>query len=209
LNCANTLPSGATYDDMYLAKDTSSGVSMSSGNQGDATCWGDVDCPPGETCEMAGQAGIPSNFPAGAGVCGTKGAYAQQINCHSQADVGNGCGGYFGDGYPNALGYVCISTGKGSADVACVPAYNPPVSGLGSSESASGQPDLLTGVGFFINPEWLEAATQAGGGKTPYYETYAAACPHHYGFSYDDIAGDFQCFASGSNSVNFTVTFGP
>jgi len=209
LNCANTLPSGATYDDMYLAKDTSTGVAMSSGNQGDATCWGDVDCPPGETCEMAGQAGIPGTFPKGAGVCGTKGAYAQQINCHSQTDVGNGCGGYFGDGYLSALGYVCISTGTGSADVACVPAYNPPVSGLGSPESASGQPDLLTGVGSFINPEWLEAATQAGGGKTPYYETYAAACPHHYGFSYDDIAGDFQCFASGSNSVNFTITFGP
>ena len=91
--------------------------------------------------------------------------------------------------------------------MACVPAYNPPVSGLGSSESASRQPDLFTGVGSFINPEWLTASTQAGGGTTPYYETFANACPHQYGFSYDDIAGDMQCFSSAP--INFTITFGP
>ena len=208
LLCGDPLPSGATYDDMYLVKNTATGVAMSSGNQGDSTCWGNVDCPPNQTCEMAGQAGLPGNFPAGVGVCATNGVFATQINCASQSDVGKSCGGYQGGGYPNALGYTCISTGTGNADVACVPAYNPPVSGLGVAESASGQPDLLTGVGSFINPEWLTAMTQAGGGATPYYEAYGGACPHHYGFSYDDIAGDFQCFSGGPN-INFTVTFGP
>jgi hypothetical protein len=213
LDCQSTLSGGETYQDMYLAKDDTSSsptynVAMSSGNQGDATCWGSVDCPPGETCEMAGQAGIPANFPAGVGVCASSGKYAQQINCQFQSDTGKACGGYQGDGYPSALGYTCISTGTGNTDVACVPAYNPPVSGLGSGQTASGQPELLTGVGSFINPDWLTAAKQAGGGTKPYYKTFANACPHEYGFSYDDIAGDISCYSQGPN-INFILNFGP
>lgn len=209
LMCSATLPSGATYEDMYLVKDTDTGVKMSSGNQGNATCWGDVDCPVGETCEMAGEAGLPPDFPVGVGVCASAGVFAGQFNCLSNpADVGNSCGGYQSDGYPGALGYTCISTGAGASDVACVPAYNPPVSGLGTSESATDQPDLLTGVGSFINPDWLTASTQAGGGTTPYYETFADACPHQYGFSYDDLAGGLACSSGGPN-VNFTISFGP
>ncbi|MHB8383884.1 MAG: hypothetical protein ACYDC3_16270 [Candidatus Binataceae bacterium] len=157
---------------------------------------------------MAGQAGLPANFPIGVGVCATGGTFAQQINCITQSDVGKSCGGYSGDGYPNALGYTCISTGAGTNAVACVPAWNPPVSGLGTSESASGQPDLLTGVGSFVNLDWLTASTQAGGGATPYYKSFANACPHEYGFSYDDIAGDMTCTSGGPN-INFTLTFGP
>ncbi|MGH7781969.1 MAG: thaumatin family protein [Candidatus Binataceae bacterium] len=213
LMCASTLPSGATYEDMYLVKDNgttgpTAGIKMSSGNQADATCWDDVDCPPGETCEMAGQAGLPGDFPAGVGVCASGGLFAQQIDCIVQTDVGKSCGGYQGVGYPNALGYICISTGTGNNDVACVPAYNPPVSGLGMLETATGQPDILTGVGSFINPDWLTASTQAGGGTTPYYETFANACPHQYGFSYDDIAGGLACTSTGAN-INFTLIFGP
>jgi hypothetical protein len=210
LMCSSTLPSGATYENMYLAKNSSNpSTAMSSGNQADSTCWGDVDCPPDETCEMAGQAGLPANFPTGVGVCATSGTFAQQINCiNNPADVGNSCGGYQGDGYPAALGYSCISTGSGPNAVACVPAWDPPVSGLGSIESAAGQPNLLTGVGSFINPDWLTASTQAGGGTTPYYETFANACPHQYGFSYDDIAGDMSCTSGGPN-INFSITFGP
>ncbi|MGH8012266.1 MAG: thaumatin family protein [Candidatus Binataceae bacterium] len=206
LMCNNSLPSGETYEEMYLAKNTATGTAMSSGNQGNPTCWGDSDCLPGQTCEMPGKGGIPDSFPFGVGVCATNGVFSPQINCSSQSDVGKGCGGYSNLGYPNALGYTCISTGAGASDVACVPAYNPPVSGLGTQESVSGQPPLLTGVGSFINRDWLTAATQAGGGTTPYYETFAAACPNQYGFSYDDFAGDLQCLSNGP--INFTLTFG-
>jgi len=213
LKCTDTISGNVTYQDMYLAKDADSssptfGTVQGSANQGDATCWGDVDCPPGETCEMAGQAGLPVGFPTGVGVCAAGGVFAQQINCFDQDNVSLPCGGYQGDGYSGALGYICISTGMADADVACVPAYNPPVSGLGTVRTASGQPDLFDGLGSFINPDWLTAATQAGGGTTPYYETYANACPHQYGFSYDDIAGDMQCFSGGAN-INFTLNFGP
>ena len=211
LMCNSTLPSGATYIDMYLVKDDRTtgptpGVAMSSGNQGDSTCWADVDCPPDQTCEMAGEAGLPVDFPTGVGVCSTGGVFNGQINCMTQSDVGNSCGGYQGAGYPGAIGYTCLSTGMGTNDVACVPKYNPPVSGLGTGVT-NGTVELLTGVGSFINPDWLTAMTQAGGG-TPYYETYAGACPHQYGFSYDDIAGDLQCFSAGPN-INFVLIFGP
>jgi hypothetical protein len=211
LKCTSTLPSGSTYLDMYLVKDNRTtgptpGVAMSSGNQGDSTCWADVDCPPGQTCEMAGEAGLPVDFPAGVGVCATAGVFNGQINCLTQSDVGKPCGGYQGAGYPSAIGYTCLSTGMGTNDVACVPAYNPPVSGIGTGVT-NGSVQLLTGVGSFINPEWLTAMVQAGGG-TPYYEAYANACPHQYGFSYDDIAGDLQCFSLGPN-INFVLVFGP
>ncbi len=111
--------------------------------------------------------------------------------------------------YPNALGYTCVSTGSGANDVACVPAYNPPVSGLGTLESPSGLTPLFTGEASLINPAWKTAALQAGGGTTPFYETFSAACPHEYAWQYDDHSGGLDCNSSGGANVNFAVTFGP
>jgi hypothetical protein len=87
-------PDGASYADMYSAKNSSGnvtpdglGISMASGNQGTATCWADTDCAPGKTCDM----GLVSAFPSGVGLCSPVGP---PINCAVQADVGNSCGGY-------------------------------------------------------------------------------------------------------------------
>ena len=214
LDCTALVPggNGAEYEDMYSSSNlsqqspTTAVHSMSSGNQGTATCWGTADCAPGETCAT----GLVSNFPSGVGLCVSGGLPVSAINCKTQSDVGNPCGGYTTPMYPNALGYTCVSTGSGTNDVACVPAYNPPVSGLGTLESPSGLTPLFTGEASLMNPAWMTAALQAGGGTTPFYKTFGAACPHEYAWSYDDYAGGLDCNSgSGGAQVNFTVTFGP
>ncbi len=204
LDCTSTVPnSSVTYQDMYEAKNTADGHSMSSGNQGTATCWGSADCAPGETCNMT----AVTSFPSGVGICvPTSGTLQLQTNCHRQQDVGNACGGYQSDKYPNALNYQCVSIGSGKHDVACVPAQT---SGLGTLETAPGQPPLYSATGSPLNPAWLTAVQQAGGNGTAYYKAFTAACPHEYGWQYDDHAGGFACQeASGNPPVNFTIVFG-
>ncbi len=48
------------------------------------------------------------------------------------------------------------------------------------------------------NPNWIAAATTAGGGAQPYATTFNQACPSAYAFQYDDIVSSFQCRSTGS-----------
>lgn len=210
--CDQDLSGGnGTYQDMFCVKNTATsgtgaGDSMSSCNQGTPVCWGNADCLPGETCLTK-----VSGFPVGAGVC-TPSKQAS-TDCTTKSDLKNECGGYHNQGYPDAINYVCISTGTGANDVACVPgttAQKTVVSGLGdlTTLKAGGSP-LYTGCGGVWNPDWVSVATTAGGGTTPFYQTFAAACPHAYGWQYDDYSGGFSCVApSSSPTMSFTITFG-
>ncbi len=222
LDCNTAVPSGdnSTYFDMYTAANKSGkgtnagsdiGAAMSSGNQGTPTCWGNADCLPSETCEM----GVISGFPAGLGICAssTSPTFQPQINCSGASDVGNACGGYEGAGYPNAQGDVCeAATLTGPLNgtyYVCVPPYNPAINGMGSPQTPTGGgTTLFTGPACPANPEWLTAATNAGGGTTPWYETFSNACPHQYGWQYDDHAGDIGCTPGGTTPTDMTVTFG-
>ena len=183
--CGTVMPNGdgSTYADMYFAKNFSGKVqppapnaTMISGNQGNATCWGTADCQPGGTCQTK----LLPNLPNGVGVCVPNEAALQpQNNCHSQADVGKSCGGYSGT-YSDGLGYSCVSYGTVNSDVVCLPAYHPPVSGLGKLD---GNDLFWTGTGSPMNTQWRTAAMKAGNG-TPWYEIFTNACPNTYGWQY-------------------------
>jgi hypothetical protein len=200
-------PDGATYLDMYLAKNSTGladpsdkGDSMFSANQGTPTCWGNLDCLPGETCMIGSASGI-TGFPSNLGICvGASGYVNGQTDCYTTSDIGNDCGGY-----PNAGVYSCVAssiTTGGEKGVACVPSFNPPIIGLGGFDSTD---SLFDGVGAPLNPEWEAAAIVAGGGTTPYYEAFTNACPNQYAWVYDDHAGGFSC---ASFPADFTVAFG-
>ena len=212
LKCDQNLTGGeGTYEDMFCVKNTATkgagaGVSMSSCNQGTPVCWGNADCLPGETC----QTGV-TGFPTGAGVCSPSKQAA--TDCTTKSDLKKECGGYHNAGYPDAINYLCASTGSGTNDVACVPgttAQKTIVSGLGDLTTLKGGgAPLYTGCGGVWNPDWVSTATTAGGGTTPFYKTFAAACPHAYGWQYDDYSGGFSCTApSTSPTMSFTITFG-
>jgi hypothetical protein len=215
LQCSTPIPGGdnSTYFDMYEAANKSGnvdhnniGAAMSSGNQGTPTCWSDVDCLPDETCQKT----LIPNFPSGLGICAANSspAFQPQPNCDS-SHVGDPCGGYYGAGYPSAQDYVCESVTFNSAtNYVCVPQFNPPINGIGVAQTpSSGGTTLFTGTACPINPEWLSAATTAGSG-TPWYDTFANACPHQYGWTYDDHAGDIGCTPAGMTPTTMTVTFG-
>lgn len=213
LMCGSSVPGPSatptpTYQNMYTAK-APDGNSMSSCGQGTPTCWGADDCAPNvETCVT----GVITNFPSGLGICAWNppigGLYfAPQSGCSGAADVGKPCGNYLA-GYPtDALDYVCTTANYNGTQYVCVPQYNSPVDGLGTLESPAGQTPLYTGEACPINPAWLTATTQAGGGTTPWYETFSAACPHEYAFQYDDHSGGLDC--TSASQVNMTITFGP
>lgn len=215
LQCNTVVPSGdgSTYFDMYEAANKSGkvsgpiGAAMSSGNQGTPTCWSDADCLPTESCQTT----LISGFPSGLGICASNSApaFQPQPNCDAN-HVGDPCGGYFNAGYPNAQDYVCKQVTYNSvANYVCVPQFEPPVNGLGTAQTPTGGgTTLYTGTACPINPEWLSAATTAGNG-TPWYEDFASACPHQYGWTYDDHAGDIGCTPGGSTPTSMTVTFGP
>jgi Thaumatin family len=214
------------------------GTAMSSQNQGNPTCWtdpsfadADIDCTPDQVCDTTDFSTL--GFPAGVGVCvykkkdtppGDTGGLAAQTNCTSTSDKGAACGGY--SNYPSALGYTCqqvtITAGNhNSSTFACLPAFGTgTVAGLGEYEtitSGSGAP-LYTGSGSEMNPEWLAAAQWAAGngttaGPRAFYEYFSKACPHAYGWTYDDNAGGLACNttppAGNKQNVNITIKFGP
>ena len=205
---------GSQYRDMYDAANDSGvvssshvGVTMFSGNQGTPTCWGDIDCAPGESCLIgptnSGIAGLPSYV----GICATSNPMGTPIglpvtDCNSTSDIGNNCGGY-----PSSPVYSCVAATGVSTGVACLPAFDPPTSGLGTFDSSSG---FFDGTGAPLNPEWEAAALWASGngqdrGKKPYYETFSNACPHQYAWTYDDHTGGLAC---NGYPLAFTVTFG-
>ena len=207
LNCNDVVPNGdgSTYFLMYATKGPN-GDTMISGNQATPTCWSNIDCLPTEVCNMS----VIPNFPSGVGIClPSDGSIPQaQINCSNQSDAqnNNACGGYAA-AFSNAIGYVCVSIGQRDGDVACVPAYNPPVSGAGTlTTSTDGTMSFYSGTGTPLNPTWLAAATVAGNG-TPWYETFSNTCPHQYGWTYDDHTGGFDCNTGGAD-LSFAVSFG-
>lgn len=196
-------PDGSTYQDMYSAKNVSGNVnpttgdSMASGLQGTALCWGHLECPSGQTCQLGV---LPAEYPASIGICSNQ---APATNCSTPTDIGNECGNYYTDGFQNSLGYSCVGVTGGG--VACLP---PTTAGLGAGPySATGQADLFAGAGGLSNPEWMAAAMQAGDGTEPYFETFSEACPREYAWQYDDYAGGLDC-NSGGQTVNFTISFG-
>jgi hypothetical protein len=88
---------------MYSAKNSSGAVtmtgkgdSMASGLQGTATCWSDIECLSGQTCQTVT---IPG-YPIGIGICSGQ---SPATDCASPADVGNQCSNYATDGYTNSL----------------------------------------------------------------------------------------------------------
>jgi len=216
LMCHAVVPNGdgSTYADMYLARNFSGNINqglnktMISGNQGTPTCWGNADCLPTEICATS----LIPGFPTGIGICTLPSGFIQpQTGCTQPNEVGGACSNYIGDGFANGLGYKCETAGTNANNLACVPAYNPPTIGLGQLETASGGgPTFFSGTGSFMNPEWQTAAKQAGNG-TPWYEIFSNACPHTYGWQYDDHAGGFSCNTSGNGggNVNMTIVFGP
>ncbi|HYL58461.1 MAG TPA: thaumatin family protein [Candidatus Acidoferrales bacterium] len=201
LKCCTAVPSGpgftadgADYVDMYLVQNYSAAIDsgnqfqkMISSNGATPVCWGNLDCAPGQTCEM----GVVPGFPAGVGICNVPG------KCGGVA-VGQPCGQYLGNDGGQAYGYTCVQTTSVDVPTACVPPVSSENVGLGTFTSP-----FYSGEGGLLNPEWLAAATVAGGG-TPFYQTITQACPNQYPFQYDDNAGSFNC----TQDVNYTVTFG-
>jgi hypothetical protein len=227
LECQSEIPSGTAdgvaftadgsqYRDMYDAANDSGhvdrndiGVTMFSGNQGTPTCWGDIDCAPGETCLLgAADTGI-TGLPSYVGICATPSqkhgalpSVQPVTDCASTADKGKNCGGY-----PKSPVYSCVAATGVNLKVACLPAFNPATVGLGTYDSISG---FFTGIGAPLNPEWDAAALWASGngataGTTAYYKTFSQACPHQYAWTYDDHAGGLAC---NGYPLAFTVTFG-
>lgn len=228
LECDTAIPSGSVHDipfttdnsqyrDMYDAANDSGvvssshvGVTMFSGNQGTPTCWGDIDCAPGEECLIGPTATGIAGLPSYVGICATapSGGGTPTVQpvtgCMSASDATNQnhCGGY-----PTSPVYTCVNATGVNPPVACLPAYNPPITGLGAFDSISG---FFEGVGAPINPEWEAASLWAAGdgstaGTTPYYETFSNACPHQYAWTYDDHTGGLAC---NGYPLAFTVAFG-
>ena len=201
LQCCSAVPSGsgftadgADYVDMYLVKNYSGVIdnanqyqTMISSNGGTPVCWGNLDCAPGQTCEM----GVVPGFPADVGICNVAG------KCGAAA-VGQPCGEYLGNDGGLAYGYTCVSTTSADVPTACVPPISTENVGLGTFTSP-----FYSGEGGLLNPEWQAAAKVAGGGK-PFYQTITEACPNQYPFQYDDNSGGFNC----TQNVNYTVIFG-
>ena len=205
---------GSEYRDMYDAANDSGvvssshvGVTMFSGNQGTPTCWGDIDCAPGESCLIGPTNSGITGLPTYVGICATtnQGGTPTGLpvtDCNSASDIGNHCGGY-----PNSPVYTCVAATGVSTGVACLPAYDLPTTGLGTFDTSSG---FFDGIGAPLNPEWEAAALWASGngqdrGTTPYYETFSNACPHQYAWTYDDHTGGLAC---NGYPLAFTVTFG-
>jgi len=218
LKCGNSIPSGtlpdgrsftadgSTYRDMYAAANTSGNVNnndigdaMFSGLQGTPECWGTADCPAGFTCVTGAKTGITGWPSTGVGLCmnpGPGGSVQGSNDCASSSDIGKGCGGY-----PNTGPYTCVAANT-SVKVACVPPFNPAVAGIGPFDSTD---ELFEGIAGPMNGEWVAAGVLAGGGTTPYYETFTNACPHQYAWQYDDYTGGHECDVF---PLAFTVTFG-
>ncbi len=231
LKCATPIPPGSVhgidfsadgswYEDMYDAANDSGavsagnlGVTMFSGNQGSPTCWGDIDCAPGEEClvgpTVTGIAGLPSWVGICAKANGGGTPTVQPPNdCASTSDKGNHCGGY-----SSSPVYTCVAATGVNTRVACLPLGSnattlpAPIVGLGSYDSISG---FFEGTGSPLNPEWEAAALWAAGdgtnaGDTPYYEIFSNACPHQYAWTYDDHTGGLAC---NGYPIAFEVAFG-
>lgn len=130
-------------------------------------------------------------------------AAGSPVDCANMPD-GTPCGGYqtlYNKWYPDALGYSCrtvtytTTAGNPLTSHLCLP---PLISGLGTAYAPRDPADpalspLYAGAGGIFNRAWLTAGLQAGGGVTPYYETFKNACAPAYTWQYDDPSGGFGC----------------
>jgi hypothetical protein len=206
---------GAEFQDMFGNVNTSG--SISTGNPGNTMisldggtylCWGDKDCPPGDSCKLGAANGI-TNFPSYTGICVNSssgdGDQPAPASCtSSDTPAGQDCGQYKGMG-----AFTCVSATTTQKD-ACVPNFDPAIVGFGTFDTTAG---FYPGVGGFPNPEWVYAALVVSGGSqtdpwgtTPFYQTFSEACPYEYQYPYDDHAGSFNCQTDITSPV--TVTFG-
>lgn len=230
-SCGGSQGSAPTYQDMYCAQSFADSVTQASSNQGTPTAFSQADCFPNTTF-------VVPTFTSGysphqdQGVClyidppqstiagfndygwyDAKSKTTKKCGDKSTPD-GTPCGGYLtGPVYPNALGYTCQtatyqdSLKKTQTAHLCLP---PTTSGLGNC-ATDGTTPLYSAVGGLFNPAWLAAGLKAGGGTTPYYATFKAACPRAYTWQYDDAASGFGCDAlptpKGKPLSGFDVTF--
>lgn len=145
------------------------------------------------------------------------------VDCSTLPD-GAPCGGYqtlYNKWYVGALGYSCrtvtyeTTAGSSLTSHLCLP---PLISGLGTAYAPRTPSDptltpLYAGVGGIFNRAWLTAGLQAGGGVTPYYQTFKNACAPAYTWQYDDPSGGFGCderaVVTGGTATltGFNVTF--
>jgi len=144
-----------------------------------------------------------------------------QKNCGGTApnytDVlpdGTKCGGYlttngalFSD---DGLGFTCQTVTFNDARQVertahlCLP---PTTSGLGMCKASSGNLTVLyQGGGGPFNATWLTAGIQAGGGQTPYYETFKKSCAAAYTWQYDDLSAGFECDPQAVNASSRTFS---
>jgi len=207
-NCMGQVDGLPTYLDMYCAKNMVDGNAQASSNQGTDTAFSQADCAVGKLFTTTG---FPPSYtlPPGQGVCidPNNPNYANAMLTCGAATVGQPCGGYLFGSYANALGYTCQPvTANGITAYACLP---PTTSGLG--QCIGGSPPLYNGVGGVTNAAWITAGIQAGGGTTPYYQTFKAACPAAYTWQYDDAASGFACEGFTGFNIDFcgAVAGGP
>jgi hypothetical protein len=222
--CNGVAGGPVTYLDMYEAKNTADSVAnnkQATGNGGTPTafsladclpgteftssfvasgsCSTSADCKAGQTCKAGTCAVVP---PPGMGVClqFVSGILVPNWGC-SASNIGASCGQY--NGSPtNGLGYTCQAvTYSGGTAYPCVP---PTLSGLGACNTST---DFYPGVGGVFNPSWVQAGIQAGGGTTPYYQTFKSACPAAYTWQYDDVSGGRACTFSGQPAEGFNIDF--
>jgi hypothetical protein len=236
----NTGP--VTYQDLYCAKNMVDGNPQASPNQGTPTAFSALDCPPltsfvvptftsGYTLPPGQGFCLYTSPPqstqphqndygwADAASGTTKNCGGLPPDYTALAD-GTPCGGYLttqsdGGYYVGALGYTCqeaqfpVAGGSLTAHL-CVP---PTTQGLGTcTKTTAGGLPLYEATGGVPNASWIAAGVQAGGGTTPYYETFKTACPSAYAWQYDDIAGGWGCSsnittAGGQAFSGFAVDF--
>src|SRR5262249_1344734 len=102
--------------------------------------------------------------------------------------------------------YVNYTCNTLSGTGVCLP---PMTSGLGElvTPSTGGGAQVYSGCAGIFNATWVAASTLAGGGSTPYSDTFKSACPNASSFNYDDVSSNYSCpFTSDSTAVSFTIT---
>ncbi len=161
-----------------------------------------ASCAPGQTLTNGMCQVLP---PPGTGVClqFQGGVLVPNWGC-SARNIGTPCGQY-ATSFSDALGYTCQAvTYSGGTAYPCLPST---LSGLGTCQAQGTTEGFYPGVGGGFNASWVQAGIQAGGGTTPYYETFKAACPGAYVFQYDDESADYGCSITPTPSSGFAVAF--
>lgn len=171
-----------TYSDLYCC----TGSSTASCNLGSATCFANSDC------QALGDGHV-------VGTCNTT-----THLCSAPCTMDSDCGGAAGScdttlGQCTAAIVDCSAT-PCAAQLSCdtnVSPFSPNGICVPESNSCCGP----------YNPNWLTAASAAGGG-TPFTDAFKSACPTAYSYQYDDPTSLFTC-APTDGPVNYKVVFCP